>query len=43
MNDNPKPISAFDEMSCSPKFEPEYKVQSVTKRGRFYDWYEEAA
>ena len=30
-------------MSCSPKFEPAYKVQSLTERGRIYDWHEEAA
>ena len=31
-----------NEVSCSPKTEPAYKVQSLTKRGRFYDWDEEA-
>jgi hypothetical protein len=29
-------------LSCSPKTEPSYKVQSLMKRGRNYDWYEEA-
>jgi len=31
------------DVSCSPKIEPSYKVQSLTKRGRNYDWHEEAA
>ncbi len=32
--ENPEPI-----VSCSPKFEPAVKVQSLTERGREYDWY----
>ena len=36
-------LAARYQVSCPPKFEPVYKVQFLTKRGRFYDWHEEAA
>ncbi len=35
--------STTNKVSCSPKFEPVYKVQSLTEKGLEYDWHEEAA